>query len=80
MARRGEPLTATQRQNRWRARKRKAEIAAGLRPRRQKPLTASQRQSRWRVKKQRAEAAAEVSGEVRGKSRAPPTFAGRPSD
>jgi hypothetical protein len=66
-------------QRRWRAKKRKAEIAAGLRPaRKKKPLTAAQRQSRWRAKKYKAEAAAEiaakyaVSREHRRLSRAAP--------
>ena len=51
-----KPLTPTEHQRRWRAKKRNAEIAAGLRPARKKrPLTAAQRQSRWRAKKAAAE-------------------------
>jgi hypothetical protein len=66
-------LTPTEHQRRWRAKKRKAEIAAGLR-RKRKPLTAAQRQSRWREKKRRAEVAAKyaVSREHRRLSRSAP--------
>jgi hypothetical protein len=49
------PITATERQRRWRAKKRKADIAAGLRPaRKRKPLTPAQRQRRWRDGKRKA--------------------------
>jgi hypothetical protein len=74
MPKRKKPLTSTEYQRRWRAKKRKAEIAAGLRPRRKKPLTAAQRQSRWRAKKAAAEEARKyaVSRERRRLSRAAP--------
>jgi hypothetical protein len=45
----------TEYQRRWRAKKRKAEIAAGLRPARKRPLTGAQRQSRLRARKAAAE-------------------------
>jgi ParB family chromosome partitioning protein len=44
-------LTATERMRRYRAKKRRTEIAAGLRPaRKKKPLTSTQRVRRWRAK------------------------------
>jgi DNA modification methylase len=45
-------LTATQKQRRWRRRKRAAEVAAGLRPARRKPKTATQRWRKWRDRQQ----------------------------
>jgi site-specific DNA-methyltransferase (adenine-specific) len=75
MSRRKALLTPTERQKRWRAKKRKAEIAAGLRPaRKRKPLTATQRQRRWRAKKYAATEMAKymASRERRRLSRAAP--------
>jgi hypothetical protein len=79
MPKRKKPLTQADYQRRWRAKKRKTEIAAGLRPaRKKKPLTAAQRQSRWRARKAAAEVEAEearkyaASRERRRLSRAAP--------
>jgi phage N-6-adenine-methyltransferase len=50
-----KPMTPTERMRRYRANKRQAEIAAGLRPaRKKKPLTATQRGRRWRAKNKAA--------------------------
>jgi hypothetical protein len=46
-----KPLTPAQRQRRWRIKKRKNEIASGIRPARKRALTPTQRQRRWRNKK-----------------------------
>ena len=51
MARRRRPLTPTERQRRWRAKKRKAEIEAGLRPRRRpRPKTAAEIKRAYRAR------------------------------
>jgi hypothetical protein len=62
MPKRKQPLTPSEHQRRWRAKKRKAEIEVGLRPaRKKKPLTAAQRQSRWRAKRDRLKVAADLA-------------------
>jgi hypothetical protein len=54
-------MTNTERQRRHRANKRRAEIAAGLRPaRKKKPMTATQRWRRWYRKTKAARSAQEL--------------------
>lgn len=67
-------LTPTQRQRRWRAKKRKAEIAAGLRPRRRKRKSAAEikRTYRSKLKRKVEEAKYVASRERRARSRAVP--------
>jgi hypothetical protein len=58
-----QPMTATERMRRYRANKRRAEIAAGIRPaRKKKPLTATQRWQRWRAKTKAARAIKPYTG------------------
>jgi hypothetical protein len=51
--RRSKPLTPTERQRRWRAKKAKADRAAGLLPPRRKPKSAAQRQAKHRANAKR---------------------------
>lgn len=56
--RRSKSLTPTERQRRWRAKKRKAEVKAGLRPKRKRPKSAAEVKRAYRAKlKRKAEAA-----------------------
>jgi hypothetical protein len=72
--RRRKPLTPTERQRRWRKKKRQAEIAAGLRARKSRPKTAAEikRAYRARLKAKAAAARVAASRERRRMSRAAP--------
>jgi hypothetical protein len=74
MARKRPPLTPTERQRRWRAKKRKAEIEAGVRPNRNRPKSAAEinRAYRARLKAKAGAAKYAASRERRAKSRAAP--------
>jgi hypothetical protein len=68
------PLTPTEYQRRWRAKKRKAEVEAGLRPKRNRPKSAAEIKRTYRAKlcRQAEEAKYAESRERRAASRAAP--------
>jgi hypothetical protein len=73
MARKRPPLTPTERQRRWRAKKRKAEVDAGLRPKQKRPKSAAEIKRAYRARlKRRRRPRNTLEVESGGRGHAPP--------